>query len=243
MDHNVNILNWNVRGLNQRCRQNALRGFVSDVNAAIVCIQETKLNVNEMLGPSYMSFSYLPATQTRGGVLIACRAPDITLAPRHVGDYSVTVEVTMGDMSWVLTSVYGPQADEDKVLFLDKLRTVHSSFSGPWMIAGDFNLILDAADKSNDSINRRNIGRFRRFVDDMEVKDVHLHGRSYTWSNEREHPTLVKLDRILVSVDTELAFPNCFLQPLSSDFSDHAPLLFSTNAATQHKKRFHFEKF
>lgn len=50
-----------------------------------------------------------------------------------------------------------------------------------------------------------------------------------------------KLDRVLVTVDWEEKFPFCFLQPLSSDISDHCPLLLSTNAATNAKRRFHFE--
>lgn len=78
-------------------------------------------------------------------------------------------------------------------------------------------------------------------MDDEELKDVHLHGR-YTWSNEREAPTLEKLDRFLVSIDWEDLFPGAFLQALSSEFSDHAPLLLSTNADFHTKKRFHFEK-
>lgn len=214
MDYNINLLSCNVRGLNQRYRRNALRGFVSDTNAVIVCIQETKLNVisqstvNEMLGLSYTTFSNLPATETRGGVLVACCVPDVTLIPRHMGGYSVTVAISVGDVTWCLTSIYGPQVDKDKILFLDELRAVRSPFAGLMTIVGDFNLILDAVDKSNTNIN----GCFRRFVDDMGVKDIHLHGRSYTWSNEREHPTLMELDRVLVLVDTELAFPNCFLQ-------------------------------
>lgn len=48
-------------------------------------------------------------------------------------------------------------------------------------------------------------------MDDLELKDIHLHGRRYTWSNERENPTLVKLDRVLASVDWEELFPYCFL--------------------------------
>jgi len=48
-----------------------------------------------------------------------------------------------------------------------------------------FNLTLDATDKNNLNLNRRNMGRFRRFVDEMELKDVPLHGRYFMWSNER----------------------------------------------------------
>lgn len=137
---------------------------------------------------------------------------------------------------WCLTSVHGPQPDADKIEFLEELRSIQNQITCPWMIAGDFNLILDAADKNNHRINRRNLGRFRRFVDEMELKDIFLHGRRYTWSNERENPTLEKLDRILVTVNWELRFPYCFLQALSSDMSDHCPLHLATNA-TFHVKR------
>ncbi|XP_034579129.1 F-box/FBD/LRR-repeat protein At2g04230-like [Setaria viridis] len=132
---------------------------------------------------------------------------------------------------WFLTSVYGPQPDIDKVEFLDDLRSIKNRLDGPWMIAGDFNLILHASDKNNVNINRRNMGRFRRFVDEMHLKDAFLHGRRYTWSNERDNPTMEKLDRVLVTVDWELNFPFCYLQALSSDISDHCPFLLATNAS------------
>jgi hypothetical protein len=92
-------------------------------------------------------------------------------------------------------------------------------------VLGDFNLILDAADKNNNNINRRNMARFRQAVADLELLDIHLHGRRYTWRNERRSPTLVRLDRTLVSMDWEGLFPNCHLQALSSDASDRCPLL------------------
>ena len=121
-------------------------------------------------------------------MLIACRDQDFTLSLVNVGRFSVSVLLQASDGSepWCLTSVYGPQPDVDKVEFLAELRSIRSSISHPWMIAGDFNLILDATDKNNLNLNRRNMGRFRRFVDEMELKDVPLHGRYFTWSNERE---------------------------------------------------------
>ena len=55
----------------------------------------------------------------------------------------------------------------------------------------------------------------------LELQDMHLHGRCFTWSNERERPTLVRLDRVLISIK----FPNAHLRGLGSDASDHCPLL------------------
>jgi hypothetical protein len=34
------------------------------------------------------------------------------------------------------------------------------------------------------------MGRFRRFLNEALLKELHLHGHLFTWSNERLHPTL-----------------------------------------------------
>lgn len=77
----------------------------------------------------------------------------------------------------------------------------------------------------------------------MQLLDIHLQGRRYTWSNEREHPTLVRLDRTLASLDWEERFPACHLKALATDASDHCPLLLQTNLAISPKPRFYFEVF
>lgn len=72
---------------------------------------------------------------------------------------------------------------------------------------------------------------------------MHLHGRCFTWSNERETPTLVHLDRVLISIDWDEKFPNAHLRGLGTDASDHCALLLQTNLANISKPRFHFEAF
>lgn len=82
MDRNINILVWNTRDLNDKSRRDTLRGVVTDARANVVCIQETRLNVisdhliYECLGSEFQGFTYLPAIDTRGGILIACKSPD-----------------------------------------------------------------------------------------------------------------------------------------------------------------------
>lgn len=62
-----------------------------------------------------------------------------------------------------------------------------------------------------------------------------LVGRSFTWSNERNRPTLEKIDRWFCSSDG--------LQPLATTISDYCPLLMSTAANFRFKRQFHFETF
>lgn len=52
---------------------------------------------------------------------------------------------------------------------------------------------------------------------------------------------MVRLDRVLVSLDWEEMFPNSHLHTLGSDASDHCPLFLNTNPGAMSKARFHFE--
>uniref|UniRef100_A0A453BNW0 Endonuclease/exonuclease/phosphatase domain-containing protein n=1 Tax=Aegilops tauschii subsp. strangulata TaxID=200361 RepID=A0A453BNW0_AEGTS len=111
------------------------------------------------------------------------------------------------------------------------------------MVAGDFNLVKDPTEKSNDRINQRMIGRFRRCINDLELIDLYLNGRRYTWFNERNAPTLEKLDRVLVSMDWEQAHPSSLLSALSTSVSDHCPLHLVLDPDLRRGRRFHFEAF
>lgn len=73
--------------------------------------------------------------------------------------YSVSVHFrTNSDKECLLTGVYGPQLDAHKLQFMEELRVVRTACTGPWAIAGDFNLIYRAADKNNDNIDRAMMG-------------------------------------------------------------------------------------
>jgi hypothetical protein len=104
-------------------------------------------------------------------------------------------------------------------------------------------MIYCSEDKNNENVNRALMGRFCRFVNDLELKEIPLLGRRYTWSNERESPTLVKLDRVLCSTDWEDMYPYCILQSHASVMSDHNPLILGLKDEVVSKKRFHFESY
>lgn len=139
--------------------------------------------------------------------------------------------------------MHGPQEDEEKVLFLQELRNVRGMCNGPWLVAGDFNLIYQAADKNNANLDRAMMGRFWRFLDDVEVKEIPLLGRKYTWLNECTSPTLVRLDRAFCCLGWEGIFPDSVLQSAASTVSDHCPLILGLKIQKSGKRRFHFESF
>jgi len=87
------------------------------------------------------------------------------------------------------------------------------------------------------------VGRFRRLINDLELRDLPLHGWKFTWSNLQVAPTLVKLDRALCSMDWEQLVPNCLLQSSAIDGSDLCPPILGLNDIQPSKARFHFEAF
>jgi endonuclease/exonuclease/phosphatase family metal-dependent hydrolase len=156
---------------------------------------------------------------------------------------SVKLHHVDGGPEWWLTSVYGLVADTDKDSFLAELHDLRQVWTGSWMINGDFNLICRVEYKNNDRLNRRHMGQFRRFLNDATLQEIHLNGRLFTWSNEKAHPILERIDRMFISNEWDAIFLDHVLHSLSSLCSDHAPLLLRTEDEIQAKRWFHFCSF
>jgi hypothetical protein len=58
----------------------------------------------------------------------------------------------------------------------------------------------------------------------MEVKEIHLLGKRFTWSNDQRNPTMTRIGRAFHSVAWEDQHPDPVITPLSSSSSDHCPL-------------------
>ena len=99
---NVNLLCWNVRGLNAAARRASVRTTVTSSGASIVCLQETKIAhwtthlVVDTLGQRFArNFVSLPASGTRGGILIA--VDEIFFNPHNCSttEYTVSADITL----------------------------------------------------------------------------------------------------------------------------------------------------
>jgi hypothetical protein len=65
--------------------------------------------------------------------------------------------------------------------------------------------------------------QFCSFLNDAVLKEIHLNGMLYTWSNEHAHPMLERIDWAFVSNGWECIFLRCNLHALPSHCSNHAP--------------------
>lgn len=247
MDY-CNFLVWNVRGLNSPARRTAVRSLIGMHAVSVVCLQETKLSsvdsavVSEICGATFSEFAFSPSDGASGGLLVAWTdAVAVTSVQCSTNFISLKCSNKITSDSWHLINVYGPQPPKEKISFLNDLQLLCMNSPDPLMLVGDFNLIAATADKSTSNINRGLINAFRNFMNRLELKDMYLHGRRYTWSNEQLHTILVRLDRVLYNQPWNELFPNALLQGLSSADSDHCPLLLTSNALFRPQRRFMFE--
>jgi exonuclease III len=254
VDHKLRIIIWNVRGLNSRARWIAIRSLINTVDASLISFQETKMElicsriVLETLGPDFDNYTYLPANGTREGILLAWKSHDLIIIEPELIANAITAKVscptsTIAPRPWWITVVYGPQEDAAKIDVLREIREIRADCDEPWLICGDFNLILRDEDKNNSHVDRRMMNRFRRIANDLALTEVYLNSCRYTWSNEQSPPTLVLLDHLLCTADWEEQFGECQLRCLALVVSDHSPLLLDCAPSPPTHRRFHFEDY
>jgi exonuclease III len=184
----AHIMFWNVQRLNSLAKQNVVRIMVDSVKVNVVCLQEMKMGqiarrtILSMLGSEFdNNFVFLPSMGASGGVLIAWRAALGTMAASRTDSFSASIQFAPENRdAWWLTVVYGPQGNDNKIAFLQELRTIRALCAGPWLLGGDFNLIYKDEDKNNTNLDRTMMGRFRRLIDDLAIKEIPLHGRKFT---------------------------------------------------------------
>lgn len=99
-------------------------------------------------------------------------------------------------------------------------------------------------DKNNNNFNYRWPNLFNAVIESLELREIEMTGRQYTWSNDLDPPTFEKLDRVLMSPEWDIKFPNVTVQALDRTRPDHTPLLLNGKvaASTGNHTLFKFEQ-
>ena len=86
---------------------------------------------------------------------------------------------------WAMIPVYGAAQDEQKHEFLAELVRECDQESLPLLLGGDFNIMRRKEDKSNNDFSTRWPFLFNAIIDSLDLKEIELTGRQYTWANHR----------------------------------------------------------
>jgi exonuclease III len=98
--------------------------------------------------------------------------------------------------TFAIINVYGPNNPTQKIDFIRELRYVREQITLPWLLDGDFNLIRSPNETTSNNVNLDNILEFNHLKHEIQIHEIALLGRNFTYSNGRSSPTFSKLDRI-----------------------------------------------
>jgi hypothetical protein len=112
---------------------------------------------------------------------------------------TIVLAAAASNLTIAVTNLYGLSDHHDTHLFLDGLLELAPHIIGPWLLASDFNLVHSTAEKSNGRVDRQLCEAFNDAIEALEIVELPLLDKLFTWSNNRASPTLERLDRMFVN--------------------------------------------
>ncbi|KAL6493346.1 hypothetical protein OROGR_033105 [Orobanche gracilis] len=126
-----------------------------------------------------------------------------------------------------LSVVYGKNTKIERRDLWEALLSVRQ-FHVPWMVGGDFNIVLHPSEKRGDNPPiPSDMEEFRDATLDCGLSDGGYVGSPFTWYSNN---IWQRLDRVLFSSEWYNSFPNCVVRHLPRHKSDHNALLCEFNS-------------
>jgi hypothetical protein len=157
---------------------------------------------------------HLPSLGASGGILIACDADffDINIIS-YASVYSLSVRVSsrLEDVRGTSQEYMALNLKNEKMSFLAELRHIRNMMKPEWLILGDFNMIRRIREKNKGSINRRAMRQFNHTIDYLQLLELDLNGKLFTWTYEQDDPTMSRINIFLATTEWHDIFPQADL--------------------------------
>lgn len=112
-----------------------------------------------------------------------------------------------------------------------------------WCIVGDMNAVRSNLERNMSDGDERNMQFINDFISDLELVDLPLNGRAFTWSDKHRSPLLYRLDRCLFDHAFDVNFSRATQTALVRTRSDHNALLIKLNPDVMFRSSFKIEYF
>jgi hypothetical protein len=206
---------WNSRCLSDLAKTKLLRETSKEQNLAFIALLETgkkdfpQVALNNFSGGRNFVWHWTTPHGRSSGILLGVNLDVLDVGSIDDGDFFVEVSLRdrKSDFKWVLMAVYGAAQPEFKESFLTELVQACDKEKLPLCIGGDFNIIRNSSEKNNDRFEGRWPFLFNVVIGSLDLREIEMSGRKFTWANSRRVPTYERPDRVLVSIEWEQNYP------------------------------------
>ncbi|XP_057458406.1 uncharacterized protein LOC130749124 [Lotus japonicus] len=233
----MKMLSFNARGVGERAKRRVIRELVTQNQVEVLCIQETKIQrvdrriCSQLWGDSNFEWKAVQAINRGGGLVTVWNSSSFTIEECVEGRGFLGLIGTWkkSQQKCVLVNVYSPCDMAGKRALWSDLRAWRGTCQElAWCVAGDFNAVRDEEERRGvvgvSTSQRIEMQEFNAFIADMDLVDLPLAGRKFTWRRPNNQASS-RIDRFLVSEEWCVRWPNCSQLALHRDVSDHCPLL------------------
>lgn len=160
-----------------------------------------------------------------GGIWVLKRIGFIfSFAISWVTPRSITLEITMGEVSRYFTVVYANPYYPTRVIDWQHIQEVANNITGLWLAISEWNEILEPSEVSGGDFSAAKALAFKEFLTDCGLEDILSTVNEFTWVRQlHDHPTIRnKLDYFIANLGLFSRWPRGFVARRGSD---HHPLL------------------
>ncbi|KAL7212277.1 hypothetical protein ACSBR2_015034 [Camellia fascicularis] len=188
-----------------------------------------------------MEFMAVDVDRLSGGILCIWKTSVFSLSNCcSIRNFLVLAGMLLPDFNCVFINVYAPNDIARKGAAWSTLRNLKSQFIYPWCLGGgDFNEIRSLRERRGCIRRDRGMKDFNALIEGLELSDLPMRGRQYTWSSSSVRGSWSRIDRVLLSTEW-LEKYNFKLWGLPRGVSDHCPLLLMEDGRDWSPKPFRF---
>ncbi|KAL0283160.1 UNVERIFIED_CONTAM: hypothetical protein Sradi_7238500 [Sesamum radiatum] len=199
---------WNVRGLNRRDHQVAVKELISESRLQFLGLLETRVsavNVSRVQTflPRWSWFTDYAGPGNRIWIAWDDELLDVSVLDLDAQFIHCRITIRCAHLSILATVVYGANDAISRRGLWQKLVLLANSISDvPWIVGGDFNAVLDMSEVCGPSADiHLAMTEFRDCLLDTGLIHLPVQGERFSWHNcsEGDRSLWKRLDRLLVN--------------------------------------------
>ncbi|KAG2328022.1 hypothetical protein Bca52824_010750 [Brassica carinata] len=139
----------------------------------------------------------------------------------------IDMKVQWQDKSFYLSCIYGEPVKCKSNEVWERITRIGVDRSGPWVMTGDFNEILDPSEKLGGTERDPDDGKeFKQMISACGMGNIKYTGYQFSWAGTRNKETVqCRLDRTVANQELVDMFPQADATYLKRVCSDHSPVL------------------
>ncbi|KAL0288759.1 UNVERIFIED_CONTAM: hypothetical protein Sradi_7089800 [Sesamum radiatum] len=248
----MNAAFWNVRGLNRRDHQVAVKELVNEFRLNFLGLLETRVSAVNVLRvqtflPRWSWFTDYDMPGNRIWIAWDDDLLDVDVLNLDVQFIHCRISIRCAHLSVLATVVYGANDTVSRRGLWQSLVTLADSISDePWIVGGDFNTVVDMSEVCGASADiHLAMNEFRDCIQGTGLIHLPVQGELFSWHNcsEGDRSLWKRLDRLLVNDAWLRLWPNSHYQCLNARTSDHSPLVLRGDTDNHTVSMFRFDNY